>query len=81
MRCYMHRMLLRLVGSTTTEEGGPMTKRKDVPIRRLVLELPEDLIRSLKARASLEGVAPRDVVAAWIRSWAKPDASRPGGRR
>lgn len=57
-----------------------MTKRKDVPIRRLVLELPEDLIRTLKSRASLEGVAPRDLVAAWIRSWATPETRRPGGR-
>lgn len=46
-----------------------MTKRKHVGIRRLVLELPEELIRTLKSRASLEGVAPRDLVAAWIRSW------------
>lgn len=58
-----------------------MIKRKDVPIRRLVLELPEDLIRTLKSRASLEGLAPRDLVAAWIRSWATPQTRRPGGRR
>jgi predicted DNA binding CopG/RHH family protein len=57
-----------------------MPKKPPVPMRRITLEFPEDLIRRLKARASLEGVAPRDLVVAWIRSWATSDARRPGGR-
>ena len=46
-----------------------MPKKPPVPMRRITLELPEDLVRRLKGRASLEGVAPRDLAAAWIRSW------------
>jgi len=57
-----------------------MPKKPPVPMRRITLELPEDLVRRLKGRASLEGVAPRDLVAAWIRSWATPETPRPGGR-
>ncbi len=44
--------------------------KKPVPrMRRLMLLLPEDVIRALKARAALDGVDPRDLVAAWVRSW------------
>ncbi len=38
-------------------------------MHRLLLLLPEDVIRRLKARAALEGVHPRDVITAWVRSW------------
>jgi hypothetical protein len=50
-------------------------------MRRLLLILPEDVIRTLKSRAALEALHPRDLITAWVRSWAKPDMPRPGGRR
>lgn len=44
--------------------------KKPAPkMRRLLLLLPEDVIRTLKARAALEGVAPRDLIVAWVQSW------------
>lgn len=44
--------------------------KKSAPrMRRLLLLLPEEVIRTLKARAGMEGVAPRDLVIAWVRSW------------
>jgi hypothetical protein len=46
-----------------------MGKKREAPIYRLTLELPEDVARALKARAALEGVAPRDLVVAWVRTW------------
>ena len=46
-----------------------MPKKQEAPIRRLTLELPEDVIRALKARAALEGVNPRDLITSWVRSW------------
>jgi hypothetical protein len=49
-------------------------------MRRLNLVLPEDVIRALKGRAGLEGVNPRDLITAWVRSWATPETRRPGGR-
>ncbi len=51
-----------------------MAKKPPVPMRRITLELPEDLIRRLKSRASLEGVAPRDLVVAWVRSWKEAES-------
>ncbi len=57
-----------------------MPKKRELLIRRITLELPEDLIRGLKGRAGLEGVAPRDLVAAWIRSWATSETRRSGGK-
>ena len=56
-----------------------MAKKEQVPMRRITLEIPEDLIRRLKRRASLEGVAPRDLVAAWIQSWPRDDRKRRAG--
>lgn len=44
-------------------------KKPASSMRRLILLLPEDVVRTLKARAALEGVAPRDLVTAWVRSW------------
>lgn len=38
-------------------------------MRRLILLLPAEVIRALKARAAAEDKAPRDLVAAWVRSW------------
>lgn len=38
-------------------------------MKRLLLLLPEHVIRALKARAAMEGVAPRDLVVAWVQSW------------
>lgn len=44
--------------------------KKQLPrMRRLMLLLPEDVVRTLKARAALEGVNPRDLITAWVRSW------------
>ena len=55
--------------------------KKPAPtMRRLMLTLPEDIIRALKARAALEGMDPRDLLIQWVRSWAKPAPGRPGGR-
>ncbi|HEV8663432.1 MAG TPA: hypothetical protein VGT06_09885 [Candidatus Methylomirabilis sp.] len=45
-------------------------------MRRLILLLPEDVGRALKARAALEGVAPRDLVVAWVRSWTERKEGR-----
>lgn len=53
-----------------------MRKRREAPIRRLALELPEDVVRALKARAALEGLAPRDLVVAWVRSWTERKEGR-----
>ena len=50
-------------------------------MRRLLLILPEDVIRTLKSRAALEGLHPRDLITAWVRSWAKPEIRRAGGAR
>jgi len=47
-------------------------------MRRLILLLPEDVIRTLKSRAALDGVNPRDVITTSIRSWAKPEKHRAG---
>jgi len=57
-----------------------MAKKQDAATRRLTLELPEDVIRALKGRAGLEGVDPRDLITAWVRSCVKPNTRRPGGR-
>ncbi len=55
--------------------------KKPTPrMRRLLLLLPEDVIRALKARAALEGVNPRDVITAWVRSWQK-EMSEMGRRK
>jgi len=56
-------------------------KTRQPSMRRLLLILPEDVIRTLKSRAALEGLHPRDLITAWVRSWAKPEMPRPGGRR
>lgn len=45
---------------------GPPREKK---MHRLTVELPEDVIRSLKARAASQGKAPRDLVVEWVRSW------------
>jgi len=58
-----------------------MAKKQDAPTRRLTLQLPDDVIRALKGRAGLEGVDPRDLITSWVRSWAKAEMPRPGGRR
>ena len=57
-----------------------MAKKHESPTRRLTLELPEDVIRALKGRAGLEGLDPRDLITAWVRSWERPGGRRPGGR-
>jgi hypothetical protein len=44
-------------------------KKPALRMRRLILLLPEDVVRTLKARAALEGVNPRDLITAWIQSW------------
>ena len=44
-------------------------KKAPAKMRRLNLVLPEDVIRALKGRAGLEGVSPRDLITAWVRSW------------
>jgi len=58
-----------------------MAKKQESPTHRLTLELPEDVIRALKGRAGLEGLDPRDLITAWVRSWAKPETRRAGGAR
>jgi len=44
-------------------------KKPAAKMRRLMLTLPEDVIRALKARAAMEGMDPRDIVIHWVRSW------------
>jgi len=53
-------------------------KKPPSRMRRLLLLLPEDLIRTLKARAALQGGHPRDLIIAWVRSWANREKGRPG---
>jgi len=50
------------------------------PIRqRIILEVDPALVRALKVRAAQEGIAMRDLVERWVRSWSKPEPRRPGG--
>ena len=55
--------------------------RPTKPIRqRVILELEPAIVRAIKVRAAQEGVAMRDLVERWVRSWAKPERRSPGGR-
>jgi len=48
--------------ATPEEEEGPPT----VVIKRLTIDVPEDLHRLLKVKAATEGVKMADLVRAWI---------------
>jgi len=56
-----------------------MGKAQHRAIERLVLELPPGVRRAIKVRAAAEGVAPRDLVVAWVRTWPPLALGRKGG--
>jgi hypothetical protein len=57
-----------------------MTRATQPIRRRVVLELDAAIVHALKVRAAQEGIAMRDLVERWVRSWTKPNTRRPGGR-
>ncbi len=47
--------------SATAEEAAPV-----LPMKRLTIDIPEDLHRTLKVKAATEGVKMADLVRSWI---------------
>lgn len=58
----------------------PTFSPPDQDTYRLVLHLPRDLIYHIKARAAADRITASALVAQWVRSWAKAETRRPGGR-